>query len=320
MRYFLIVVLSILSIPTFATYQTDSIGVERIDGAFYILHKVEGKETLYSLSRRYQVEVKSIIQANPASENGISIGQIIKVPVHEERLPVVHEEVVHIVKPQETLYSIARMYEVTPEEIKRWNHISTSILDIGQKLKVYPGLSELTKPVNSSYDSLSIVHVVADGETLYSISRGLNIPLDSLRGWNELLTNDISIGDSLIIGKRTENSSVQSVPAIFQPVDSTGSFDPAAMLTEEIFEDGLAEVIQGSANTKKYLGLHRYVPVGTVMRVRNEMNGKEVFVRIIGKLPDTGANRNIVIKISEAAYQNLSAIDERFRVTVSYLP
>ena len=56
------------------------------------------------------------------------------------------------------------------------------------------------------------------------------------------------------------------------------------------------------------------------MRVRNEMNGQEVFVRIIGKLPDTGENRNILIKISRAAYDQLGAIDARFRVTISFIP
>ena len=147
----------------------------------------------------------------------------------------------------------------------------------------------------------------------------MNVPLDSLRAWNELMTNDISIGDSLVVGRRLTETP-ELMPRIIQPMDSSGSFDPAAMLTEEVFEDGLAEVIQGSSNTKKYLGMHRTVPIGTVMRVRNEMNGKEVFVRIIGRLPNTGTNRNIVIKISEAAYQSLGALDEKFRVTVSYLP
>ena len=91
-------------------------------------------------------------------------------------------------------------------------------------------------------------------------------------------------------------------------------------MADEVVESGLAEAIKGSAKNQKYLGLHRSVPVGTVMRVRNEMNGQEVFVRIIGKLPNTGANKNVIIKISKSAYDSLGAIDARFRVTISYLP
>ena len=56
------------------------------------------------------------------------------------------------------------------------------------------------------------------------------------------------------------------------------------------------------------------------MRVKNEMNGQEVFVRVLGRLPDTGVNKNVLIKISKSAYERLGAIDPKFRVSISYIP
>ena len=50
------------------------------------------------------------------------------------------------------------------------------------------------------------------------------------------------------------------------------------------------------------------------------MNGQNVYVRVIGKLPETGANEKVIVRISKKAYQRLAAIDNRFRVEVSYMP
>lgn len=56
------------------------------------------------------------------------------------------------------------------------------------------------------------------------------------------------------------------------------------------------------------------------MQVRNEMNNLSVFVKVVGKLPDTGANDKLVVKITQKAYERLAAVDKRFRVEVTYLP
>jgi rare lipoprotein A (peptidoglycan hydrolase) len=55
--------------------------------------------------------------------------------------------------------------------------------------------------------------------------------------------------------------------------------------SDEISQNGLAELIEGTEGNRKYLALHRTAPVGTILKVRNEMNNREVFVRVMGKLP-----------------------------------
>jgi rare lipoprotein A (peptidoglycan hydrolase) len=88
--------------------------------------------------------------------------------------------------------------------------------------------------------------------------------------------------------------------------------------SDEVKEGGLAELIEGSEGNRKYLALHRTAKVGTILKVRNELNNREVFVRVAGPLPNTGVNTNVVIKISKSAYDRLGAIDQRFRVEVTY--
>jgi hypothetical protein len=48
------------------------------------------------------------------------------------------------------------------------------------------------------------------------------------------------------------------------------------------------------------------------------MNNREVFVRVMGKLPDTALTDKLIIRISKSAYDRLGAIDQRFRVEVTY--
>jgi hypothetical protein len=65
---------------------------------------------------------------------------------------------------------------------------------------------------------------------------------------------------------------------------------------------------------------HAKPTVGTIMMVRNIMNGQVVYVRVIGKLPETGDNSSVLIRLSKKAVAKLNTPDQRFRVETSYLP
>jgi hypothetical protein len=93
----------------------------------------------------------------------------------------------------------------------------------------------------------------------------------------------------------------------------------ASEIVRRVTESGLATKIEGSG-TDKYLALHKTAAVGTIMQVRNIMNGQSVYVRVIGQLPDTGENNNILVRLSPRAVQRLSTPDSRFRVETSYVP
>jgi rare lipoprotein A (peptidoglycan hydrolase) len=82
----------------------------------------------------------------------------------------------------------------------------------------------------------------------------------------------------------------------------------------------MAEVIESSGESTKFLALHRSAAVGSLLQVKNPQNGQSVYVRVIGKLPPTGANENVIIRLSKRALQKLQVVDQRFRVEVSYMP
>jgi rare lipoprotein A (peptidoglycan hydrolase) len=77
-------------------------------------------------------------------------------------------------------------------------------------------------------------------------------------------------------------------------------------------------VIDEEEPSSKFFALHRTAKVGTVIKVRNIMNDLTVYVRVVGTIPETTKNEGIIIKLNERAYDNLKAIDKRFRVQLSY--
>jgi hypothetical protein len=93
----------------------------------------------------------------------------------------------------------------------------------------------------------------------------------------------------------------------------------ASEVLARVVESGLGAPIDKSV-TDKYLALHKTAPVGTIMQVKNSGNGLSVYVRVIGKLPDTGENNDILVRLSPRAVQKLGTADARFRVETNYIP
>lgn len=91
---------------------------------------------------------------------------------------------IYIVKKGDNLYSIARKYNVTIDEIKRINNLYNNNLSIGQQIKI---------PQNNNY------YIVKNGDTLYSISRKYNVSVDNIKKTNKLLNNNIYIGQKILI-------------------------------------------------------------------------------------------------------------------------
>ena len=326
--------------------QQDSIGMETINGKIFVIHKVGEKETLYGISKRYGTTVDAIQKANPEVNGSLEIGQILKVPYTPKSVVRSAQGggFVHVVAAKETMFSISRAYGVTMEEIKQWNNLSDITLSVGQEL-IIKKRNTITNPTvvaqtPPSPMSKKGVHTVAAKETMYSITKQYNITVQQLKEWNNLQGNELSIGQVLIVAQPERDGTkapmvVQEPNPVVkentQPVQVQQNPQPAVKdqpqtirisesvrNSDEIVESGLAELIEGTEGNRKYLALHRTAPVGTILKIRNEMNNREVFVRVMGKLPDTALTDKLIIKISKSAYDRLGAIDPRFRVQVTY--
>lgn len=363
--------------------EKDSIGTETIDGKMYVIHRVDEKETLFAISRRYGTSVDAILQSNPGTTSNLEIGQIIKVP-YDKKVSVrpVAGNKVHTVAAKETMYSISRMYNVSIDDLRKWNNLTDNTLSIGQQLIVgkTPAVEVKPDPARSAPQTTdspvvkaipsSGMHTVETKETLFSIARQYGLSVDQLRSWNSLESDELKVGQlvRLTEPKRGQPASKPSpadvprqetaqevaevrrdAPRAEEPAVRPSTPEPVASEpstttkqpsqpaqpsqqsgtqtirisesmknSDEVVESGLAELIEGTEGNRKYLAMHRTAPIGTILKVRNEMNNREVFVRVMGKLPDTAVNDKLIIKLSRSAYDRLGAIDPRFRVELTY--
>ena len=311
----------------------DSVGVERRNGKFFIKHKVEPKETLYALSRKYGVPGSKIVESNPTVEASIRIDQIVLIPrtaplsaavtsatatttktaapTASNRTFTVNNrgEKIHVVEAKQTLYSISRMHGVTVESIKTWNKLADNSIEIGAELIVGKGaVPTANKPVYVPEvdDEVEKVATTTPVSTTTTPAKTTPAPAN---------TTPATIATS----GPASATSTEAVTTVSEREEEEGTTETAAGV-KKVIENGMAEMIDPKADTNKYLALHKSAPVGTIMQVKNAMNGQVVYVRVIGKLPETGTNNNVVVRISKKAYQKLGAVDQKFRVEVSYMP
>ena len=329
---------------SYATALTDSVGIERNSGEIFILHQVSEGETLFAISQRYRVSMDDLKELNEkVNLKKLSIGDTLRIPLFPQLAK--GKKTRHTVEEGETLFAISQKYRVAIDDIRTWNAIENQSIAIGQELIVYldaaPRASVAPMPDATKYE----LHTVKEGETLYAIARAYGVEVDKLRERNQLTGEAIQFGQTLIIqGKKLAMVS-PTVPVVEvvaanpnrpvrrQRVSRKRALEAERKRFEEIkakevqtldeietvSELGFASVIEGGMDTKKYLALHRTAPIGTVLRVRNEMNEMSVFVRVVGKLPDTGVNNKINIRLTSAAYEKLGGINERFPVEISHL-
>ena len=104
----------------------------------YVTYEVKSrKETLYGISKQFGVSINEIIEANPYAQDGIKKGDILQIPVVEENIPKTSgSDILHIVKPKETIYGISKQYNITKEDLLRANPKLENGLMIGDTILI----------------------------------------------------------------------------------------------------------------------------------------------------------------------------------------
>jgi LysM repeat protein len=285
---FFILFFSFSTVSAGHVFLPDSIGAETINGQMYVLHKVDAGQTLYAVMRRYQASIKAIKDANPGMSDQLRTDQVIRVPYTAPKRSVAKEE---------------------------------------SKKK-----DEKKADSPSSAASSSGIHRVEAGQTLYSIAVKYGVLMADIRKWNALTSDNVPLGENLIVSEKayleankntvatTSPDSVRTktvnVPRKSQPERVPLPPTPAG---KRMTESGLAELIETEASSSKYLALHHSAPVGTLMQVKNAFNQETIWVKVVGRIPDTSVNEDIVIKLSTRAFEKLSPNSRRFRAEISYI-
>ncbi|MDX1591956.1 MAG: LysM peptidoglycan-binding domain-containing protein, partial [Balneolaceae bacterium] len=113
---------------------------------------------------------------------------------------------IHIVQQGESLFSIAREYGITVGDLRSWNNLETDNLQPGQTIRIAPPIAEN-----------QISHTVAQGETLFSISRQYGVTIAEIQQWNDLRSNNLDLGTELTIFLPEDESQGQEMETPLLP-------------------------------------------------------------------------------------------------------
>ena len=148
------------------------------------VYVVKSGDTLYSIAKSNNTTINDIKRLNNLDTNILKIGQILILPN-----PTTDDlnDTYYIVKSGDTLYSIANKNNVSLDDLKSINNLTSNILSIGQKLLIP------SETLDNNY------HIVESGDTLYAIAKKYNKTVDEIKKANNLVSNILSIGQKLII-------------------------------------------------------------------------------------------------------------------------
>ncbi|MHA7058135.1 amino acid ABC transporter substrate-binding protein [Aquimarina sp. M1] len=170
----------------------------------YKSHKVVQGENVYRIAKRYNTTPEAIYKINPKAKEGIKEGQILAIPVTDDK-----EYQVHVVVEDDTVYSLSKKYNTTPEAIYNLNPDAVNGINLGQILRVGKLATEeseatditienVSDPILDSIKPLEEIrqiirfktHKVRRKETLYGIAQKYDVTVDDIKKHNKRLYSE----------------------------------------------------------------------------------------------------------------------------------
>lgn len=178
-----------------------------IEGKTFILHEVQNEETIFTLCKLYNIEQKELVAANPDLLFGLKQGNTVKIPALQEPKLIEYK-----VKRKQTVFSVSRQYQITLDELYRYNPSARNGIEVGQVLRI--PVSEINKnEISKTTEVISedkkeypspaesrpnpepyIYHRIETGETIFDLEKQYGLSLDSLLANNPVLKKGILPG------------------------------------------------------------------------------------------------------------------------------
>lgn len=147
---------------------------------------VQSGDSLWLIANKFGISVNELKSYNNLSTNLLTVGQVLKIPTSDTGNV---EGDTYVVQSGDSLWSIAKKFNISVDELKSYNNLSTNLLTIGQVLKI---------PSLSTSDNYKL-YTVVKGDSLWEISRRYNVNVQDIIDLNNLKSNVLSIGQVLKI-------------------------------------------------------------------------------------------------------------------------
>lgn len=144
---------------------------------------VQKGDSLWSIANKFNMTVSELKNLNNLTNNLLSIGQVLKIKDSSN-----NGKTTYTVQKGDSLWVIANKYDITTEELKSYNNLTSNLLSIGQVLKIPQGKT-----------STENIYTVKKGDSLWTIANRYNTTVEKIKVLNNLTSNLLSIGQQLKI-------------------------------------------------------------------------------------------------------------------------
>ncbi|MCV2487162.1 LysM peptidoglycan-binding domain-containing protein [Flavobacterium sp. SH_e] len=235
-------------------------------------HIVAPKETLFGLSKQYHVSVEAIQDANQEIlANGLQIGQELIIPQNSDiskSEASVSLKTTHQVVAKESLFSIARQYNVSVQDLENLNkEILINGLQIGQTISIPNKRKTLDGRVRV-INQETVFHVVQPKETKFSIAKKYGISIDQLESQNPEIVNGLIVGNKLAINTKGIQPANESEELMLALAEKQVVVEKTKAKTVEIEDLKDRLVVQKEMNQK-------IIKINDLKVNLNDMNGSK---------------------------------------------
>ena len=187
-------------------------------------HKVKRGDNLGEISDKYGVSVAELKKWNKLRNNNLMTGDKLKIIKNERVVTTVRKEIkanknatetavtsneanenpsdFYEVQKGDNLFSIAKKFNVSLEDLKKWNNLNDLNVEQGSKLALVNNDEEPAKEATYKTEVKITEHIVDRGENLGIIARKYDVSISDIKDWNKIEDNNIQLGAKLIVGKK----------------------------------------------------------------------------------------------------------------------
>ena len=187
-------------------------------------HKVKRGDNLGEISDKYGVSIAELKKWNKLRNNNLMTGDKLKIIKNERVVTTVRKEVkadknatetavtsneaienptdFYEVQKGDNLFSIAKKFNVSLEDLKKWNNLNDLNVEQGSKLALVNNDEEPAKEATYKTEVKITEHIVDRGENLGIIARKYDVSISDIKDWNKIEDNNIQLGAKLIVGKK----------------------------------------------------------------------------------------------------------------------